>query len=141
MVFYKRLPTYNPRKTTGHALKISRAEHKVNCRKSINYGDYGLKTYESTERYPKSVIKCKSDKQKSALHQTQKPVALLEYLVKTYTNPGEIVLDNCMGSGRTGVACVNTGRKFIGMELDRDYYDVASMQIEEAIKNREGVVS
>lgn len=64
-----------------------------------------------------------------ATHPTQKPVALLEYLVKTYTNPGETVLDNCMGSGSTGVACVNAGRKFIGMELDPGYYEIASERI------------
>lgn len=67
-------------------------------------------------------------------HPTQKPVPLLEYLVKTYTNEGEIVLDNCMGSGSTGVACVNTGRKFIGMELDKQYFDIAVKRIEEAKK-------
>lgn len=132
MVFYKKLPTYNPQKTTGHALKISRAEHKANCRKSSNYGDHALKDYESTERFPKSVIKLKTDKQKAALHPTQKPVALMEYLVKTYTNPGDIVLDNCMGSGSTGIACINTGRRFIGMEIDGDYFDIASKRIEEA---------
>lgn len=65
-------------------------------------------------------------------HPTQKPVALLEYLVKTYTNPGETVLDNCMGSGSTGVACVNTGRSFIGFELDEKYYEIAKQRIDEA---------
>jgi len=68
--------------------------------------------------------------QKSALHPTQKPVALLEYMIRTYTNPGEVVLDNCMGSGSTGVACVNTGRRFIGMELDTQYFDIAKSRIE-----------
>lgn len=138
MVFYKNLPTYNPQKTTGHALKISRAEHKANCRKSSNYGDHALKDYESTERFPKSVIKFKTDKQKAALHPTQKPVALMEYLVKTYTNPGDIVLDNCMGSGSTGIACINAGRRFIGMEIDGDYFDIASKRIEEAEQTLKG---
>ncbi len=67
-----------------------------------------------------------------AVHSTQKPVAMLEYLVKTYTNPGDLVLDNCMGSGSTGVACVNTGRRFIGMELDERYFAISEKRIAEA---------
>ena len=63
------------------------------------------------------------------MHPTQKPVALLEYLIRTYTAPGETVLDNCMGSGSTGVACVNSGRDFIGIELERKYYDIAAGRI------------
>ena len=63
-------------------------------------------------------------------HSTQKPVALLEYLIKTYTNEGELVLDNCMGSGSTGVACLNTNRNFIGMELDENYFNIAKERIE-----------
>ena len=66
------------------------------------------------------------------LHPTQKPVALMEYLIKTYTNEGDTVLDNCMGSGTTGVACVNTGRNFIGMELEQEYFDIATQRIAEA---------
>ena len=77
-------------------------------------------------------MKFKTDKQKCALHPTQKPVALLEYLIRTYTNEGETVLDNCMGSGSTGVACVKTGRDFIGIELDEKYFDIAKKRIEDA---------
>lgn len=66
------------------------------------------------------------------LHPTQKPVVLLEYLIKTYTNPGEVVLDNCMGSGSTGVACVNTGRRFIGIEKDEKYFEIARQRIDGA---------
>ena len=69
----------------------------------------------------------------SGLHPTQKPVALLEYLIKTYTNEGEIVLDNCMGSGSTGVACRNTGRKFIGIELDDKYFEISKSRLNEAV--------
>ena len=83
--------------------------------------------------YPKSILTMSKDKSKS-VHPTQKPVALLEYLIKTYTNEGDVVLDNCMGSGSTGVACVNTGRKFIGIELDKGYFDIAQKRIEEAEK-------
>lgn len=130
-VFYKKLPTYNPQKSYGHARKVTKYEHGLQSKKTDNYGDYGRTTYDSTERYPKSVITFSKDVQKSALHPTQKPVALLEYLVNTFTNPGETVLDNCMGSGSTGVACKKTGRNFIGIELDDGYFDIAKRRIEE----------
>lgn len=71
---------------------------------------------------------------KGKLHPTQKPVELLEYLVKTYTNKGDTILDNAMGSGSTGVACVNTNRRFIGIELDEGYFNIAKQRIDEAIK-------
>ena len=83
------------------------------------------------ERFPTNLIKFNRDREK--FHPTQKPVALLEYLIKTYTNPGEVVLDNCMGSGSTGVACVNTKRMFIGMELDKEYFDIAVRRIAAAL--------
>lgn len=79
------------------------------------------------ERYPKSIQSFSLDKDK--FHPTQKPVALLEYLIRTYTNKGDTVLDNCMGSGSTGVACLNTGRNFIGMEIDQDYFEIAKARI------------
>lgn len=85
-------------------------------------------------RYP-SCIKRFSNGNNKNLHPTQKPVALLEYLVKTYTNEGNIVLDNCMGSGSTGVACLNTNRNFIGIELDEKYFYIAKERIEEASSN------
>lgn len=72
------------------------------------------------------------------MHPTQKPVALLEYLIKTYTNEGETVLDNCMGSGSTGVACVNTSRRFIGIESDKEYYKMAKERIKKAYDNLRG---
>lgn len=81
-------------------------------------------------RYPRSIIKFPLDKSKQ--HPTQKPVPLLEYLIKTYTNAGELVLDNCMGSGSTGVACVNTGRQFIGIEREDEYYQIAKDRISKA---------
>lgn len=129
-IFYKKLPTYNPQKTTGHIRKVSKAKHKINCINSTDYGEHGLTTYDSTERYPKSILKFATDKQKSALHPTQKPVAILEYLIKTYTNENELVLDNCIGSGTTAVACINTNRNYIGFELDENYFNIASERIE-----------
>ena len=83
------------------------------------------------ERFPSSVQKF-SNRNNNRLHPTQKPVALCEYLIKTYTNEGETVLDNCMGSGTTGVACVNTDRNFIGIELDDHYFEVATERINQA---------
>lgn len=132
MVFYKKQPTYNPQKTFGHQRKVSSVQHKSNCNQTENYYTHGFTNYDSTERYPKSVLTFKTDKQKSALHPTQKPVDLLKYLIMTYTNEGEKVLDNCMGSGSTGVACANTGREFIGIELNENYFNIACKRIEEA---------
>lgn len=128
-IFYKKLPTYNPQKTTGHVRKVSKAEHKIGCKNTTDYGKHGLTTYDSTERYPKSVWKFAKDVQKSALHPTQKPLLLLEELVKTYTNEGDLVLDNCMGSGTTGLACKNLNRRFIGIEKEERYFEIAKERI------------
>ena len=87
---------------------------------------------EDGRRYPLSILRFPRDGNR--IHPTQKPVLLLEYLIKTYTNPGEVVLDNCMGSGSTGVACINTGRDFIGMEKEARYFEMARQRIEEATR-------
>ena len=133
LVFYKKLPLYNPQKTYGHPKKESSAKSKRNCIKSDNYGNYKLTSYCSTERYPRDIIKFKTDKQKSALHPTQKPVALLEYLIKTYTDEGMTVLDNAMGSGSTCVAALNTNREFIGIENDEKYFEISKDRINNKI--------
>lgn len=134
LVFYKKPPTYNPIKTTGHNRKVSKGQ--IVTKEEIGNGCYGAQlkgaNYDSTERYPKS-IQCFSNglmKQKS-LHPTQKPVELCEYMIKTYTNEGDTVLDNCMGVGTTGIACLNTGRNFIGIELSKKYFDIAKQRISE----------
>jgi len=131
-VFYKKQCTYNPQKTYGHKMKKSyrRKELQTEVYGEMKNGN----TYESTERYPRSIQVFSADTQNSSLHPTQKPVALLEYLIKTYTNENEIVLDNTMGSGSTGVACFNTNRKFIGIELEQEYFDTAQKRIEECRK-------
>lgn len=134
-VFYKQLPTYNPQKTYGHERKVSKAIHKRNSKQTTDYGDHGLTSYDSTERYPLSIITFAKDSQKSALHPTQKPVALLEYLIKTYSNEGDLILDNCMGSGSTGVACINTNRNFIGIEKDEEYFKIAKDRLNEVKDN------
>lgn len=82
------------------------------------------------EKHPLNIIQCA--KEAKPIHPTQKPVALLEYLIKTYTNEGDTVLDNCMGSGSTGIACINTNRRFIGIELDEKYFEIAKNRISEA---------
>lgn len=134
LVFYGSLPLYNPQMTTGHTRKVATKRHCGGNRLQSNI--YGRQksdtTYDSTDRYPRSVQVFSSDKQKTNVHETQKPVALMEYLIKTYTKPGETVLDFTMGSGTTGVACINTGRKFIGIELDKVYFDLAVNRIKEA---------
>lgn len=135
-IFYKKLPTYNPQKTTGHSRKVSKAEHKVNCKSTTDYGEHGLITYDSTERYPKSIWKFAKDVQKSALHPTQKPVALIEDLIKTYTDEGDIVLDSCAGSMTTGIAAINTNRKVICIEKDKDIFQVGRNRFEEHLKSR-----
>ncbi|WP_188068992.1 DNA-methyltransferase [Brevibacillus brevis] len=137
LVFYKGLPTYNPQKTYGHVRKVSTAVHRRKCAKSSNYNDYELSSYDSTERFPRSVQVFASDKQREALHPTQKPVALFEYLIRTYTNEGDIVLDNCMGSGTTAVAAVRTGRNFIGFETESKYVEIADIRLESILAEME----
>lgn len=128
LVFYKAQPTYNPQKTGGHVKKESTANRSAT--QSQCYGaQRGKTTYSSTERYPRDVVIFAKDTQKSKLHPNQKPVALLEYLIKTYSNVGESVLDFSMGSGSTGEACVNTNRAFIGIELDENYFSIACGRI------------
>ena len=127
LVFYDRQPTYNPIKTTGHVRKVAAKWGDG----SPVYGKQVLdgKVYDSTERYPRSVLIFDSDKQRLKMHPTQKPVALCEYLIRTYSNPADLILDNCMGSGTTGVACLNTGRRFIGIENNADYFAIAEQRI------------
>lgn len=129
-VFYKKLPVYNPIMVRGER-KVSSAYSKRNCVKSTNYGSHQPTGYDSDQRYPISVLCFPKDVQFSSIHPTQKPVALLEWLIKTYTNTGAIVLDNCMGSGSTAIACISTDRKYIGFEIVEKYYQSALERIEE----------
>ena len=133
-VFYRKQPVFNPQMTTGH-------ERKTSKRKTVNSECYGkalaLTEYDSTERYPRSVQFFSSDKQSGTFHPTQKPVAWMEFLINTYSNPSQTVMDNTMGSGTTGVACVNLGRKFIGVERDADHFGTAQERIAAAITVRD----
>ena len=126
LVFYKKLPTYNPQMREGkpYVCKSGRSSTNYREQKSVITENSGF-------RYPLDVLSFQSDK---GLHPTQKPVTLLEYLSKTYTDEGETVLDNCMGSGSTGVACIHTNRNFIGMELDKNYFDIAKERIEKEVE-------
>lgn len=136
LVFYRRQPTYNPIKTTGHERKVSTKRRDV----TPTYGrqSFAPIRYDSTERYPISVLEFASDKQRSRLHPTQKPLSLIEYFVRTYSREGDVVLDNVMGSGTTGVACLKHGRSFIGIERDQTYFEVALKRIEGASLNIDG---
>lgn len=132
LVFYKSLPTYNPIKTYGHTRKVSTAHHKRNTSTGELYSKCdNFSDYDSTERYPRSVQQFASDKQKLNLHSTQKPVALFEYLIKTYSNEGDLILDNAAGSGTTGVACKNLNRNYILIEKEKLFYDIIINRINE----------
>ena len=135
-VFYERQCVYNPQMTKSD--KIYKRGYVVRdkekgLQQSDNYGEQ--KSFFQTDngmRYPKRIQYFDNNFTRNQLHPTQKPVALLEYLIKTYTNEGDTVLDFTMGSGSTGVACVNTNRKFIGIELDETYFGIAKERIEKA---------
>jgi len=129
-VFYTQLPTYNPQDLLPFSKKVKR--------KASDVGEYmGANGVANTEyeqkqtNYPTSLLSFARNKSKT-LHPTQKPVALCEYLIKTYTNEGEWVLDNCMGSGATGVACVNTNRNFIGIDQEEKYFIITKQRIMDA---------
>ena len=130
LVFYKGLPTYNPCMTLGKR-KVATAKHKRNSKHGESYGDYRAVSYDSNMRYPRSVLHFSTDKQKSALHPTQKPVALLEYLIRTYTNEGDLVLDSCMGVGSTCVAAIRANRHYIGFETNEQYFNLARLRLNE----------
>jgi len=125
-VFYRAQPTYNPQRTLGPAAH-SRGRSTA---ASTVYGKYNPTLSPPSEfKFPRSVLLFGKHVSTEKLHPTQKPVALLAYLIRTYTNPGETVLDFCFGSGSTGVACVQEGRDFIGIERDEHYYAIAERRI------------
>ena len=125
LVFYKKPPTYNPQKTAGHK-PVNSYQHKSGDI-SLVYGKTDkYKGGGSTERYPTSILSFPVVNNDDPIkkHSAQKPVALLEYLIKTYTNEGDLILDNCAGSGSTGVACINQNRQFICIEKEKEYFDI-----------------
>ena len=125
-VFYNHKPTYNKQYEVGKPYKTLHRNEKSS---ELWRAHECIATYSDGRRNPTSILRFNTE---HGLHPTQKPIALLEWLIKTYTNAGETVLDNCMGSGSTGVACVNTGRNFIGIEIDELYFAIAEKRIAEA---------
>ena len=133
-VFYKKQSTYNPQMIQGKA--YNKGIRKKQTSNDV-YGNFLQTKVESKDglRYPRNVLYYKTaETEGQTYHKTQKPVSLCEYLIKTYTNERETVLDNCMGSGTTGVACKNLNRKFIGIELDDTYYEIAKNRINDVLQ-------
>lgn len=136
IIFYKAQPTYNPQFTYGSKPSHKKGKSGILNETNSCYGNFEV--FETRDyggrKFPKSIINI--DREHPPIHPTQKPVALLKYLIRTYTNEGEIVLDNTMGSGSTGVAALNTNRRFIGIELDDTYCGIAKRRIlgETAVK-------
>lgn len=129
LVFYKNQPTYNPQFTKGKPYKCKSGTASLNYREQIS-----VITENNGYRYPLTVIDFDYDKNK--LHPTQKPVSLFEYLIKTYTNEGNLVLDNCAGSGTTAIACINTNRNYILIEKEQQYFDMINKRIQDYINAR-----
>lgn len=131
-VFYQKQPTYNPQKVVGEK-NHSKGRPKENANE--NYGDYNFVDNSDqlgNLKHPKSILTFPKPHPSISVHPTQKSLELCEWLIRTYTNPGSIVLDPCMGSGTTCVAAKNTGRHYIGFELDENYFNIAKERIEHA---------
>ena len=130
-IFYKKQPTYNPQKYKGLP------NHSKGKEKDCTNNNYGKFNFVDNNnelgdmKHPRSIITFQKPHPSKMIHPTQKPTELLEWLIKTYTNESETVLDNCMGSGSTGVACLNTNRNFIGIELNDEYFEIASKRIKD----------
>jgi site-specific DNA-methyltransferase (adenine-specific) len=130
LVFYKKQPTYNPQMTKGKPYVSGKGDSG-----EVTGRVKKVQTKNEGTRYPRSVIKFNRE---VGLHPTQKPVDLFEYLIRTYTNEGEVVLDNCIGSGTTAVAAINTNRQFIGIEREPEYVELANKRIKEALEAKSG---
>lgn len=131
LIFYKKLPKFFPQKTFNHRpihsyTKYIETQNKTEIYRKANREITGGG---ETSRYPRDVIIFSSDKQKDHYHPTQKPLALIEYLINSYSEPGDLVLDNCMGSGTTGLACLNLNRQFIGIEINEKYYETSCKRL------------
>jgi site-specific DNA-methyltransferase (adenine-specific) len=140
VVFYRSRPTYNPQglmridAVRRNGASVGGDSLRGDTGASANRGSLrtaGAEYVQEFTGYPRQVLSIGSES--GTAHPTQKPVALMEYLIRTYTNEGEVVLDNCMGSGTTGVACANTGRRFIGIEREPKYFDIACRRIKDAL--------
>lgn len=132
-VFYKKAPTYNPQGLIELKKPIKRKHKETGKDYVYRWSTLSKEVAQKYTNYPKHLIEFKNEaaSNKNRLHPTQKPVALLEYLINTYTNEGDRVLDNCMGSGSTGVACINTKRRFYGIEKNETFFNIAKERIKE----------
>lgn len=131
LVFYKNLPTYNPQMIGNDRRIVKRSGNKA---KTTNYGDHvEIANSVYVGRYPTTIIEYGRDCDK--YHPTQKPVKLFEYLIKTYSNENDTVLDNCAGSGTTAIACMNTNRNYILIEKEEKYVDICNQRISEVANN------
>ena len=132
-IFYKNLPTYNPQFTEGKPLHAKGTAYKSKELTNNNYGQFGATEdlrKGSTQKYPTRIVSIQKPHTPVTQHRTEKPTELLGWLIKTYTNEGETVLDNCMGSGSTGVACMNTNRSFIGIDMDPECFHAAANRLQ-----------
>lgn len=125
LIFYRKPPTYNPQKTSGHPRKVSLAKHKDKCKQTVNYGEAKTYDYDSTERFPRSVLYFKWPPPKFCEHPQQKPIEACEYFVRTYTNENDLVLDCTTGVGTICRAAKNLNRRFIGFEMDTGFFEKA----------------
>jgi len=134
VVFYRKHPTYNPQKTYGHKPVNSYTKHTSDG-ETVGKTKRGMSGGGQTDRYPVNILNFavvnNDNSGGDKFHPNQKPVDLMEYLIRTYTNEGDAILDNCMGSGTTGVACRNLGRNFIGIERDQEFFETAEKRINE----------
>ena len=135
-IFYKKQPTYNPQMEVGEPSHSKGNKYKEKDVTNNNYGKINAveTDSESNLKYPKSIITFQKPHPSKALHRTEKSVECIEYLIKTYTNEGEVVLDNCAGSFTTAIACLNTNRKFICIEKDEKYFEIGKNRIIEKLK-------
>lgn len=131
VVFYRKKPTYNPQGLVKLQKPIHRTRKETGAAEVYGIGSLNKNSIQHYTNYPRQTLNIKC--QRDGLHPTQKPVELMEYLIKTYTNEGDVVLDNCMGSGTTGVAAINTKRRFIGYELNPQYFTTAAARLEKLI--------
>ena len=126
-VFYKKLPTYNPQKTIGES---NHSKNTKEAKGNKNYNKYEQKQNTSNLKYPKSIVSFQKDHPSKMIHPTQKPLSLIEYMIKTYTNEGDLILDNTCGSGTTGRGAKNLNRNYIMMEQDPKYYEIACKRVQ-----------
>jgi site-specific DNA-methyltransferase (adenine-specific) len=139
LIFYKKQPVYNKQmieRTGGgknrYKTGVNHSNRKMQGSEKVYSNENDITFYDQNLKNPSMILDFDTGRRQDLVHPTQKPIRLIEWLIKTYTNEGDTVLDNCMGSGTTGVACINLNRNFIGIELDDEYFEIAKQRISEA---------